>query len=143
MDYRRYISEFEQSSHPLQTMVDTVAKANAKLQAEATTLIARRSQAWLELPGRAAQCRSPQDVMQLQARFWQTYWQNYTDAGRSMSEALMPVWAPLLSGATQMQAHGSGNWLPWQIQSAPQRDVMDVRSPRETPADTQGSRRAA
>jgi hypothetical protein len=143
MDYRRHISEFEQSSHPLQTMVDTVAKAHAKTQAEMTTLVARRAQAWMELPGRVVQCRSPQDVMQLQARFWQTYWQNYTDAGRTLGEAWMPLWAPLLSGASRLPSHGAAYWLPWQTQSAPQRDVMDVRSPRETPADSQGTRRAA
>jgi hypothetical protein len=155
MDYRRENSEFENSARQMQMpfgpsqlpftgVVDAVLKANSKAQAETTTLVARRAQAWVELPSRTAQCRSPQDLVQLQTRFWQTLWQHYADAGRSIGEAWMPVWTPWMSSIARLPSHSVNPWLPWQSAGVQQRDVMDVQPQREPASDFYpGSRRAA
>ncbi len=68
----------------------------ARWQIETQSLMSRRAQAYLEVPGRVAQCRTPQDLMQEQAQFWQTAFQQYSEASRR----IMTAWAQ----AAQMPA---------------------------------------
>jgi hypothetical protein len=41
----------------------------------------------MEIPSRMQQCRTPQDLLNEQARFWQTAFEQYAEAGRRMTEA--------------------------------------------------------
>lgn len=62
-------------------------KGFARVQLEMAGFASRRTQAYLELPSRLQQCRTPQDLFNEQARFWQTAFEQYAEAGRRMTEA--------------------------------------------------------
>ncbi len=62
-------------------------KGAARVQLEMTGFLSRRTQAYLEIPSRLQQCRTPQDLFNEQARFWQTAFEQYAEAGRRMTEA--------------------------------------------------------
>lgn len=89
------------SGVPCNTMVqsvfgglDTMAQANepyykglARWQLEMMGLMSRRAQAYLEIPGRLARCRTPQDVFNEQTRFWQAAFQQYSESSHRMMAA--------------------------------------------------------
>lgn len=62
-------------------------KGIARWQLEILGFMSRRTQAYMEIPSRLQQCRTPQDLVNEQARFWQTSMEQYTDAARRLTEA--------------------------------------------------------
>jgi hypothetical protein len=52
---------------------------------EVMGLMTRRAQAWLELPSRVGQCKTPQDLVGEQLRFWQAAAQDYTEGSRRLA----------------------------------------------------------
>lgn len=81
----------------LDTMAHSMSplKGLARSQLELVGFLSRRTQAYLEIPSRLQQCRTPQDLFNEQARFWQTAFEQYAEAGRRMTEA----WAQAGFGA--------------------------------------------
>lgn len=63
---------------------DPVVRSAAQANLEAFGLASRRAQAYLEVPARLAQCRTPQDLLAEQMRFWQTAMAQYQDSSRKM-----------------------------------------------------------
>jgi hypothetical protein len=78
----------------------------ARLQLEALGLVSRRAQAYMDLPQRLSLCRTPQDLVAEQTRFWQTAMQQYTDS----SHRMLSAWSHMLTmpspfaGATQPES---------------------------------------
>lgn len=66
-------------------------KGIARSQLEMMGFFSRRMQAYMEFPARLQQCRTPQDLMNEQARFWQTAFEQYAESGRRMTEAWAQV----------------------------------------------------
>lgn len=66
-------------------------KGMARWQLEALGLVARRAQAYMEIPSRLSQCRTPQDILQEQSRFWQTAFAQYSES----SHRMMAAWAQM------------------------------------------------
>lgn len=64
-------------------------------------LMARRSQAWLEIPASLGRCKSPVDLYNEQMRFWQTAAADYADGSRRLAAAWGACAAvmPKLNGA--------------------------------------------
>lgn len=62
-------------------------------------LMSRRAQAWLEVPTRISQCKSPQDIVREQLRFWQTAAQDYSEGAKRLTAAFGAITAPGLNGA--------------------------------------------
>lgn len=103
--------------HPFQNMfqtyfggLDTAAqsfepmvKGMARWQLETMGLMSRRAQAYLEIPARLSQCRTPQDLFNEQTRFFQTAMQQYTESSRKLTAALsqMASVPPVFGQATQ------------------------------------------
>ena len=50
-------------------------------------LATRRSQAWLEIPARLGQCKTPVDVFNEQMRFWQAAVADYADGSGRLAAA--------------------------------------------------------
>lgn len=77
----------------LDTMAQSMSplKGMARAQLEVMGFFSRRTQAYLEIPSRLQQCRTPQDLLNEQARFWQTAFEQYAEAGRRMTEAWAQV----------------------------------------------------
>jgi hypothetical protein len=73
------LDSMAQSMSPLKSM--------ARVQLEVTGFASRRAQAYLEIPSRLQQCRTPQDLFNEQARFWQTAFEQYAEASRRVTEA--------------------------------------------------------
>ncbi|WP_334146862.1 phasin family protein [Hyphomicrobium sp.] len=59
-------------------------KAAARCQLEVCGLANRRTQAYLQIPARLAQCRSPQDLMNEQMAFWRTAAEQYGETYRKI-----------------------------------------------------------
>jgi hypothetical protein len=66
-------------------------KGLARSQLEIMGFWSRRTQAYLEIPTRLQQCRTPQDLFNEQARFWQTAFEQYAEASRRVTEAWAQV----------------------------------------------------
>lgn len=77
--YFGHLDTLAQSMSPMKGM--------ARAQLEMMGFVSRRTQAYLEFPSRMQQCRTPQDLLNEQARFWQTAFEQYAEAGRRMTEA--------------------------------------------------------
>ena len=59
---------------------DPFMKGFARAQLELLGLMNRRAQAYLEVPTRLSRCRTPQDVVDEQMRFWRTAFEDYSDS---------------------------------------------------------------
>lgn len=67
-------------------------KATARCQLETLGLMSRRAQAYLQVPTRLAQCRTPQDVLNEQMAFWRTAGEQYRDSSRRIGEAWLQAY---------------------------------------------------
>lgn len=63
-------------------------KAATRFQLEAAGFMNRRAQACLEIPTRLSHCRTPQDLVNEQMRFWRIACEQYVETSRRMTEAL-------------------------------------------------------
>jgi hypothetical protein len=96
-------------------------KGVARWQLEAIGLASRRAQAYLEIPSRLAQCRTPQDVFAEQSRFWHNAFEQYSDSSRRLAAA----WAQM----TTMPMPG-----PSRTSGARERDYITFPEPRAASA---------
>lgn len=97
-------------------------RGTARLQLEALGLVSRRAQAYMDLPQRLSLCRTPQDLVAEQTRFWQTAMQQYTDS----SHRMLSAWSHMLT----MPSPFAGTTEP----ESRTRDVIRVPEPRSTTA---------
>jgi len=74
-------------------------KVAARCQLEMLGLASRRAQAYLQVPTRLAQCRTPQDVVNEQMAFWRTAAEQYGTSGRKIGEAWAQMFPWLTAGA--------------------------------------------
>lgn len=54
---------------------------------EVMGLATRRARAWLEVPARIGQCKTPQDLVREQLQFWQTALHDYSEGARRLTNA--------------------------------------------------------
>jgi Phasin protein len=73
---------------------DPFTKGIARAQLEFMGLMSRRAQAYMEIPSRLSQCRTPQDLANEQMRFWRDAYQEYSDSFARMTEAVASVTMP-------------------------------------------------
>jgi len=88
--------------------------------------MARRTQAWLEIPSRLSQCKTPVDVLNAQGKFWQAAAADYTEGSKRLTAALSACAA-----------------MPKPNGSAQPHDYITFPEPQETPAPKRGERKAA
>jgi hypothetical protein len=94
---------------------------------EVLGFMARRAQAWLEIPTRLSQCKTPVDLFNEQGKFWQAAAADYTDGSKRLTAA----WSAC---AAMSKLNGS----------AQPRDYITFPEPQETPAaPKRGERKAA
>lgn len=73
---------------------DPFMKSCARAQLECAGFFSRRAQAYLEVPHRLSQCRTPQDIANEQLRFWRDAFEDYSDSARRVTEALASMTLP-------------------------------------------------
>jgi hypothetical protein len=94
---------------------------------ELVGFMARRAQAWLDVPRQLGQCKTPVEVFNLQGRFWQAAAADYADGSRRLAAAV--------TACAAMPKPGVG---------AQPRDYITFPEPQETPAaPKRGERKAA
>ena len=108
-------------------MMDTAAqrfeplyKSVAGSGLELLSLMSQRAQAYLELPTSVGNCRTPQDLVDEQVRFWQTALRQYGES----SQRAMNAWA------TSMSLLG-GVLTPFPPAGKPERDYITFPEPEK------------
>lgn len=114
--FQNVFQSFFGSFDTLAQTYEPAFKGFARWQLEAMSLASLRAQAYVELPSRVAQCRTPQDLASAQMQFWQTAYQQYTDSAQRMLVAVTHV------GASAPSA---------EPETARERDYMTVAEPKE------------
>ncbi len=90
----------------------------------------RRTQAWLEIPGRVSQCKTPQDLVKEQLRFWQAAAHDYTEGSRRLAATWAALAGPGFGAASGKQA-------------APVRDYITFAEPKANAAEAPARERRA
>jgi hypothetical protein len=103
-------------------------KGVSRWNLEVLGLMARRAQAWLEIPSRLSQCKTPADLFKEQTKFWQGAAADYTDG----SQRLTAAWSACASVMPKLNG-------------AQPRDYITFPEPQEAPAAApkRGERKAA
>jgi hypothetical protein len=86
---------------------DPFLKGIARTQLEMMGFFNRRAQAYMQLPARAAQCRTPQDFFTASTQFWRAAYEDYAESAGRMTNAMatcMPNFGALVSEET-LNAH--------------------------------------
>lgn len=124
--FQAYFGGLDSAAQGFEPMV----KGMARWQLEAMGLMSRRAQAYLEMPSRLSQCRTPQDVFNEQARFFQTAMQQYTESSRRMMAAVSQIAStpPAMAKAAQPKVRRDYINLPEQkVAQAPKVAVARER----------------
>jgi hypothetical protein len=95
-------------------------KAMASSGLEFLSLMSRRAQAYFELPKSVGSCRTPQDLVDEQVRFWQTALREYGET----SQRALDAWARSVSLL-------GGVMSPWAAAAKPERDYITFPEPQE------------
>jgi hypothetical protein len=95
-------------------------------QMELVTLASRRAQAYLAIPQRLSRCRTHQDLLNEQMRFWQTAMSQYQDSTTRIANAWSDLFSALPTAASQA-APSSGITFP--AKTSPQRPQESIRVP--------------
>jgi len=82
--FQRLVASTEQAAKAVAPIMKCAACANMQF----ASLAGRRAKAYLDIPSEMAQCRGPQDLFAVQARFWQTMVRDYADYAQRMATAL-------------------------------------------------------
>jgi hypothetical protein len=73
---------------------DPFMKSMARAQLEFMGLMSRRAQACMEVPGRLSQCRTPQDLVNEQMRFWRAAYEECSESMGRVTEAMGSLAVP-------------------------------------------------
>ncbi|MGQ0673799.1 MAG: phasin family protein [Hyphomicrobium sp.] len=122
-----FTAPFQMYFSNLDTMAQSMGpmKGLARIQLETMGLLNRRGQALMEIPSRLSRCRTPQDLVAEQTRFWQTAFQQYNESSRRIMEA----WAQVMP----MSAAHSRD-------AAVERDYISFADPKEANGHARSAR---
>lgn len=112
--FQVYFTSLDQMSQNASPMMGPM-KAMARWQLECMGLMSRRAQAYMEIPSRLSRCRSPQDLIAEQTRFFQNAFQQYQESSKRIQDA----WAQI--GSTSL-ANG---------RDAAERDYISFADPKQ------------
>jgi hypothetical protein len=94
-----YFGQLDMIAKGLEPALKGVGRWNIELMA----LMTRRARAWAEIPSRLGQCKSPQDLIGEQLRFWQAAAHDYADGAQRLTVAFGALAVPGLNGALGAQ----------------------------------------
>ncbi|MBX9591127.1 MAG: hypothetical protein K2X43_17715 [Hyphomonadaceae bacterium] len=78
---------------------EPMLKGVGRWNLEVMGLMTRRARAWLEVPMRVGQCKTPQDLVGEQLKFWQTAVFDYSEGARRLTVAFGALTGPGFTGA--------------------------------------------
>lgn len=82
---------------------DSIIKGAARWNLELVGFMSRRAQAYLEIPARVSQCRTPQDLFKEQALFWRTAVEQYMETSQRLTTVATQMMAGATGAATKQQ----------------------------------------
>jgi hypothetical protein len=108
---------------------DPFMKGLARTQLEVLGFANRRAQAYMQIPARAAQCRTPQDVFSAQMQFWQTAMSDYQESVGRVTNALASCALPNLAAITDEAIANAHDYIsfPEVKETQPQTPVRNNR----------------
>jgi hypothetical protein len=109
--FQTFCSGLDAAGQSFEPMVKATTRSNCEMLA----LMSRRAQAYMELPARLSQCKTPQDLATENVRFWQTMAKEYAESWQRM----MSAWTAVAREAGQ---RGNGK---------PDRDYITFPEPEE------------
>ncbi len=89
---------------------DPFLKGLARTQLEMLGYFNRRAQAYMQIPARAAQCRTPQDLMTAQTQFWRAAYEDYTQSAGRVTAA-MAACAPNLAAFVSEEVRNAHDYI--------------------------------
>ncbi len=98
---------------------EQMLRGMVRWQLEMQGLMFRRAQSYLELPGRLSQCRTPQDLMSEQQRFFQTMYSHYTESSQNVMNAWAQMFQIPASAAQAQQSNGGRDYLSFPSEQRP------------------------
>jgi hypothetical protein len=104
--YKSYFTGLQTASQ----FIEPVMKGMARWQLEVFGLANRRARAYAELPARLTQCRTPQDLANESAAFWQSAVDQYRDSAARLTDAIVPMWTQL-PGSEPAQARREHEYI--------------------------------
>jgi hypothetical protein len=107
---------------------EPVLKGIGRWNLEVMGLMTRRTRAWLEIPARVSQCKTPQDLAREQLQFWQTAAHDYSEGVQRLTVAVSALVPPGLNGAWGGKV------------AAPARDYITFAEPKPAAADQEPKR---
>lgn len=123
-----YFSGLDMAAKGFEPTLRSAGRWNLELMSLAT----RRAQAWMEIPTRLSQCKTPQDLAKEQMRFWQVATHDYAEGVRRLTVAFGALAVPGFNGAWGGKA------------VAPARDYITFAEAKPAAAEeTKRDRRAA
>ena len=90
---------------------DPFLKGLARTQLEMLGFLNRRAQAYMQIPARAAQCRTPQDLMNIQAQFWRSAYEDYTESVGRVTNALAAVGLPNFAAISEEALNNAHDYI--------------------------------
>lgn len=83
---------------------EPMLKSIGRWNLEVMGLMTRRARAWLEMPARVSQCKSPQDLLREQLQFWQTAAHDYSEGAQRLTVAFGALVPPAFNGVLSGKA---------------------------------------
>jgi len=99
---------------------DPLMKGMARTQLELFGFANRRTQAYMQMPARLAQCRTPQDLVNAQFQFWRTAMADYTESLGRVTSALASCAPPNLAALTDEAIANAHDYISFPEVKEPQ-----------------------
>lgn len=109
---------------------DPFFKGLARTQLELFGFWNRRAQAYMQMPTRLAQCRTPQDLVNAQTQFWRAAYEDYTDSAGRVTNALAACAMPNLASLVSEEARAAHDYIAFPDSKEP----TNTGRPRERKA---------
>lgn len=90
---------------------DPFLKGLARTQLEVLGFVNRRAQAYMQIPTAAAQCRTPQDLFNVQSQFWRAAYEDYTESVGRVTNALAACGLPNFASLTEEALHNAHDYI--------------------------------
>jgi hypothetical protein len=84
---KMFVTPFQMLGVPAIPAIESFSKVGHEVMDLAT----RRTQAIIEMPAKAIQCKTPQDLAAVTAEFWQTAWTHQFDCAKKIASLAYPT----------------------------------------------------
>jgi len=99
---------------------DPFVKSVARTQIEMLGFFNRRAQAYMQMPGRLAYCRTPQDLLTAQVQFWRSAYEDYAESTARVTRALTSLGTPNVAELASEGAQAAHDYIAFPEPNVPE-----------------------